>query len=153
MQPMRCGRFTMNIRPVFRCLVLAAWILVCSGALTYAAQAAVLYPDKPIHLIVPYPAGGGADHWGRLVAEKLAARLGQPIVVENISGKGGNNGTAVAAKAAADGDTLLLGSVGPLAVHQFTYASLPFSPQYDFVPIASSSPHPSCSSHHRPFRG
>ena len=142
MQSICGGRFTMNIQPLFRRLMLAAWILVCGGALTQAAQAAVLYPDKPIHLIVPYPAGGGADHWGRLVAEKLAKRLGQPIAVENISGKGGNNGTAVAAKAAPDGYTLLLGSVGPLAVHQFTYASLPFDPQHDFVPIAllESSP-------------
>jgi tripartite-type tricarboxylate transporter receptor subunit TctC len=115
---------------------------VTGGALTHASLAAARYPEKPIHLIVPYPAGGGADHWGRLVAEKLAARLGQPIVVENIPGKGGNDGTAVAAKAAPDGYTLLLGSVGPLAVHPFTYASLPFDPQRDFAPIAllESSP-------------
>lgn len=106
------------------------------------AQADVRYPDKPIHLIVPYPAGGGADHWGRVVAEKLAARLGQPVVVDNIPGKGGNNGTAAAAKAAPDGYTLLLGSVGPLAVHQFTYDALPFDPERDFVPVAllESSP-------------
>jgi len=100
------------------------------------------YPDKPIHLVVPFPAGGGADHWGRLVAAKLAERLGQPVIVENVPGKGGNNGTAVAAKAAPDGYTLLLGSIGPLAVHQYTYQSLSFDPEHDFVPIAllESSP-------------
>ena len=125
-----------------RFLRAAPWVVLIAGALTPAAEAAAAYPDRPVHLIVPYPAGGGADHWGRLVAEKLATRLGQPIVVENIAGKGGNNGTAVAARAVPDGYTLLLGSVGPLAVHQFTYASLPFDPQRDFVPIAllESSP-------------
>jgi len=100
------------------------------------------YPQKPIHLIVPYPAGGGADFWGRLVAEKLSNALGQPVIVDNIPGAGGNNGTAVAAKAAPDGYTLLLGSVGPLVVHPYTYKSLPFDPAKDFVPISllESSP-------------
>ena len=100
------------------------------------------YPNKPIHLIVPYPAGGGADFWGRLVAEKLGDVLGQPVIVNNIPGAGGNNGTAVAAKATPDGYTLLLGSVGPLDVHQYTYNRLPFDPAKDFVPISllESSP-------------
>jgi tripartite-type tricarboxylate transporter receptor subunit TctC len=100
------------------------------------------YPDRPLRLVVPYPAGGGADHWGRLVAEKLAEALGQPVVVENVPGAGGNNGTAVAAGATPDGYTLLLGSVGPLAVHQFTYSALAFDPERNFVPIAllESSP-------------
>ena len=100
------------------------------------------YPDKPVHLVVPYPAGGGADHWGRLVAAKLAERLGQQVIVDNVPGKGGNNGTAIAAKAAPDGYTLLLGSIGPLAVHPYTYQNLPFDPEHDFVPIAllESSP-------------
>jgi tripartite-type tricarboxylate transporter receptor subunit TctC len=68
--------------------------------------------------------------------------LGQPVEVSNIPGSGGNNGTAAAARAAPDGYTLLLGSVGPLAVHQSTYATLSFAPERDFVPIAllESSP-------------
>jgi len=100
------------------------------------------YPNKPIHLIVPYAAGGGADFWGRLVAEKLGTALGQPVIVENIPGAGGNNGTAVAAKATPDGYTLLLGSVGPLSVHPYTYNHLPFDPAKDFVPVSllESSP-------------
>jgi len=100
------------------------------------------YPNKPIHLVVPFPAGGGADFWGRLVAEKLGKALGQPVVVDNVPGAGGNNGTAVAAKATPDGYTLLLGSVGPLCVHQYTYNSLPFDPAKDFVPVSllESSP-------------
>jgi tripartite-type tricarboxylate transporter receptor subunit TctC len=105
-------------------------------------KAAAAYPVRPIHLIVPYPAGGGADHWGRLVASKLGEELHRPIVVENVPGHGGNDGTMVAARATPDGYTLLLGSVGPLVVHQFTYSSLAFDPLHDFTPIAllESSP-------------
>ena len=124
-------------------------MLFALGALAYAAffapsskSATPEYPVKPLHLIVPYAAGGGADYWGRLVARRLADRLGQAVLVDNIPGAGGNNGTAAAAAAAPDGYTLLLGSVGPLAVHQFTYSALSFDPEKDFVPIAllESSP-------------
>jgi tripartite-type tricarboxylate transporter receptor subunit TctC len=117
-------------------------LMSCSVFANDSTAATADYPSKPIHLIVPYPAGGGADHWGRLVAAKLAEQLGQPVEVENIPGRGGNNGTSVAAKAAPDGYTLLLGSVGPLAVHPFTYSALTFNAAKDFVPIAllESSP-------------
>src|SRR6185312_2699474 len=100
------------------------------------------YPERPLHLVVPFPAGGGADYWGRLVAKELADTLGQSVIVDNIPGAGGNRGTAAAAAAAPDGYTLLLGSVGPLAVHQFTYSELAFDPEKDFIPIAllESSP-------------
>ncbi len=91
---------------------------------------------------MPYPAGGGADFWGRLVASKMAETLGQPVLVDNIPGAGGNVGTAAAARAPSDGYTLLLGSTGPLAVHPFTYEALPFDPARDFAPVAllESSP-------------
>lgn len=107
-----------------------------------ASKESAQYPQRPIHLIVPYPSGGGADHWGRLVAKKLSERLGQEVLIDNVPGKGGNNGTALAARAAPDGYTLLLGSIGPLVVHPFTYAALPFDAEHDFVPIAllESSP-------------
>jgi tripartite-type tricarboxylate transporter receptor subunit TctC len=100
------------------------------------------YPRRPVRLIVPYPAGGGADFWGRLVASKMAETLRQPVLVDNIPGAGGNVGTGAAARAPADGYTLLLGSTGPLAVHPFTYDALPFEPARDFVPVAllESSP-------------
>jgi len=124
-----------------------AFTLFLAGALanlTYAAAAVAVsgYPDKPIHLIVPYPAGGGADYWGQLVGRKLADALGQQVIIDNIPGAGGNNGTAAASKAAADGYTLLLGSVGPLVVHPFTYEKLAFRAATDFEPIAllESSP-------------
>lgn len=120
-----------------------AWALAAFGAAFAQNPAATApYPARPIRLIVPYPAGGGADHWGRLVAATLTQALGRPVVVDNIPGAGGNNGTAAAAGATPDGYTLLLGSVGPLAVHQFTYSALAFQPERDFVPIAllESSP-------------
>jgi tripartite-type tricarboxylate transporter receptor subunit TctC len=122
----------------------ATWTLatysVCVAQNSGSAPAQ--YPERAIHLLVPYPAGGGADHWGRLVAEKLADKLGQPVIVDNIPGAGGNNGTAAAASGTPDGYTLLLGSVGPLVVHQFTYSALAFDPERNFVPIAllESSP-------------
>jgi tripartite-type tricarboxylate transporter receptor subunit TctC len=126
-------------------IVFSAAIILTSFAFAYAGSPktqAPVYPSKPIHLIVPFPAGGGADFWGRLVAEKLSDALGQPVVVENIPGAGGNNGTAAASKAAPDGYTLLLGSVGPLSVHQYTYNHLPFDPAKQFVPVSllESSP-------------
>lgn len=107
-----------------------------------ACCSAATYPEKPIRLIVPYPAGGGADYWGRLVAKKLSDSLGQPVIVDNIPGAGGNNGTAAAAGAKADGYTLLLGSVGPLAVHPYTYAKLAYDAEKNFVPVSmlESSP-------------
>ena len=81
-------------------LILKAGALAISAlCLAQASAAAHHYPDRPIHLVVPYPAGGGADHWGRLVAARLAEQLGQPIIVDNVPGKGGNDGTALAAYA------------------------------------------------------
>jgi tripartite-type tricarboxylate transporter receptor subunit TctC len=122
------------------------WGVLCSfitcGVVFATDGKAADYPVKPVHLIVPYPAGGGADSWARIVATQLAGELGQSIIVDNIPGEGGNNGTAAAAAASPDGYTLLLGSVGPLAVHPYTYTTLAFDPVKDFVPIAllESSP-------------
>jgi tripartite-type tricarboxylate transporter receptor subunit TctC len=103
---------------------------------------AAIFPAKPIHLIVPYPAGGGADYWGQLVGKKLGEALGRQVIIDNVPGAGGNKGTEAASKAPPDGYTLLLGSVGPLVVHPFTYEKLAFRAEKDFEPIAllESSP-------------
>jgi tripartite-type tricarboxylate transporter receptor subunit TctC len=137
--------YKMNKRALLRDLfaVVAVIAADCIGISTgQAAAAAAQYPDRPIRLIVPYPAGGGADYWGRLVARELSTTLGQRVDVENIPGTGGNIGTAAASKAKPDGYTLLLGSIGPLAVHPYTYASLQYNAAKDFVPVAllESSP-------------
>ncbi len=113
------------------------------GAALSAAMLAALppsagaqaYPDKPIRLIVPYPAGGSSDVMARAVAEKLTTALAVQIVVENRAGAGGNIAASVAARASADGYTLFFGAAGPLAVNPALYEKLPFDPVKDFMPI------------------
>ncbi len=89
---------------------LAAALLVCAA--TVQAQN---YPNQPIKLIVPWPPGGGVDTSARIISQPLSERLGQNIVIENRGGAGGNIGTEFAAKAKADGYTLLMGSSSPNA--------------------------------------
>jgi len=98
--------------------------------------AAQTYPTKPIRLIVPFAAGQGADVAARLIAQKLGDDLGQPLVIDNRPGAGGNIGAQAAAKATPDGYTLLVGSNGTHAANPALYATLPFDPIRDFVAIA-----------------
>ena len=100
------------------------------------ASLAQPYPNKPIRLIVPFAAGQGADAAARLVAQKLSDNIKQSIVIDNRPGAGGNIGSEAAAKAAADGYTLLVGSNGTHAANAALYAALPFDPQKDFVAIS-----------------
>jgi len=93
------------------------------------------WPAKPIRLILPFPPGGGTDILGRLVAERLAASLGQPVVIDNRGGAGGNLGAAEAAKAAPDGYTLLLAAT-TLAISKTLYSKLPYDPVRDLAPIS-----------------
>src|SRR5919109_2079769 len=101
--------------------------------LVAAAQA---YPNKPIHLIVPFPPGGPTDIVGRLVGQKISEALGQPVVVENRPGAGGTVGSAAVAKAPPDGYTLLYGSTSTLAIAPSLYKSLPYDPLKDFAPVS-----------------
>lgn len=98
------------------------------------AQAA--YPNKPIRLIVPFPAGGSTDIVGRVVAQKLSERLGQQVIVDNRGGAGGTIGTDVAAKAAPDGYTLTIGTTSTHAVAPGAYAKLQYNAEKDFAPIS-----------------
>jgi tripartite-type tricarboxylate transporter receptor subunit TctC len=92
------------------------------------------YPVRPIRFILPFPPGGGTDILGRLLAERLAANLGQPVVTENRGGAGGNVGAEAAARAAPDGYTLVL--VAPsLAISPTLYSKLNYDPVRDFAPI------------------
>lgn len=93
------------------------------------------YPARPIRIIVPYPAGGSADLMPRIFAEKLGAKWGQPVLVENRPGAGGNVGAEVAYRAEPDGYTLFATAPGPLIVNQNLYSKLPFDPA-QFVPVA-----------------
>jgi tripartite-type tricarboxylate transporter receptor subunit TctC len=101
-----------------------------SGALAQA------YPNKPVRVIIPFPTGGASDVTMRILADKLSAQMGQPLVIENRSGAGGNLGTELAAKATPDGYTLVLGASGPFAINKTLYKSLPYDPEKDFAPIA-----------------
>jgi len=93
------------------------------------------YPIRPITLVVPYAAGGGNDVMARIVADKMAAALGQPIVVENRGGAGGSIATRAVAHAAADGYTLGLGGTGTLAIDPSLYPNVGYDPRKDFAPI------------------
>lgn len=102
--------------------------------LTATAQAA--YPAKPIRLVVPFPAGGGADAIARTVAPKLSQVLGQSVVIDNKAGAGGNIGAEFVARAPADGYTLLYGTNGTHAINQTLYGNLRFDPVADFAPVS-----------------
>jgi len=100
------------------------------------AQAQAPYPDKPVRLVVPFPAGGGADNLARTIAPKAAQILGQAIVIDNKPGAGGNVGAAEVARAAPDGYTILHGTNGTHGINHALYAKPGFDPMKDFVPIA-----------------
>jgi tripartite-type tricarboxylate transporter receptor subunit TctC len=104
-------------------------------AISSAAHAQV-YPSKPIRMIVAYPPGGGTDIVARMVAQKLGETLGQGVLVENRGGASGNIGTEVAARAAPDGYTVLMGNVAPNAINASLFKNLPFDPVADFAPVS-----------------
>lgn len=91
------------------------------------------YPLKPVRLIVGFPAGGPADTFGRALAQGMAAELGQPVVVENISGVGGVLGVERAARAAPDGYTLCINSASPLVIAPYSLAKIPYDVKKDFA--------------------
>ncbi len=104
----------------------------CTGT---AAWAQAAYPNKPIKVIVPFAAGGATDVLARVLAEKMAVGLGQPMVIDNKPGAAGIIGTDAVAKAAPDGYTLLLGLSNSMLTNQFLYTKLPYSPERDIAPI------------------
>jgi tripartite-type tricarboxylate transporter receptor subunit TctC len=116
-------------------------VVVCLANALPQQAAAQTYPDRPITLVVPYPAGGGNDVLARIVAEKMAKSLGQSIVVENRGGAGGTIATRQVAKSTPDGYTLLI-ATSSLAINPSLYSNVGYDPRKDFAPIgllASSS--------------
>jgi tripartite-type tricarboxylate transporter receptor subunit TctC len=95
------------------------------------------YPDRPVHLVVPFPPGGPADIVARPLAEKLTAALGQPVIVINKSGASGTVGAAFVAKSDPDGYTLLMGTSNELTMSPGLYSQLPYDPARDFEPITT----------------
>lgn len=113
-------------------------IPVAAALMTNGAAAqdpAASYPDRPIHVIVPYAAGGGIDILARLIGQKLTESLGQPVIVENKPGASGELAAEYVKNATPDGYTLLVSSNGPMAVSPATNAKLRYSPLRDFAPI------------------
>jgi tripartite-type tricarboxylate transporter receptor subunit TctC len=114
-----------------------AFITVVGGTLltlAAGANATEPFPTRPVRLIVPYPAGGGTDIVGRVLGQKLHESLGQPIVIDNRGGAGGTIGTALAAKSAPDGYTLLLVPTSHV-INPSIYTKLPYDTEKDFAPI------------------
>ena len=117
-------------RVTLRCAAASLLTLTAAGALAQAA-----WPNKPVRIVVPYGAGSSPDVIARIVAEKLSPRLGQPVLVENRPGAGGNNGTGAVAKSAGDGYTFVISTNGPLVYNTVLYEKLPYDPFTELRPV------------------
>ena len=106
--------------------------LLCVLPLAAAADA---YPSKPIRFVVPYPAGGPLDTVARLLGQKVSESVKQPVIVDNKPGAGGNIGADAVAKSPGDGYTILMGAVATHAINPTLYASIPYDPIRDFIPV------------------
>ena len=122
----------MRIRALFATLV---WLAVLSSACPAAQDDAASYPNRPIHIVVPFPAGGPSDLVSRIIGQKMSETLGQPVVIDNRPGGNTIIGAQAVARAAPDGYTLLMAIDSTLVMNQFLYKSLPYDPFTDFAPI------------------
>ena len=111
-------------------------LVSCVLCLGIAGANAQSYPAKPIRIIVPFPAGGIADLFGRVIGQKFTEAWGQPTVVDNRPGAGGNIGAEIVAKSAPDGYTLVTGSIGTHAVNVSLFSKLPYDPIRDFAAVS-----------------
>lgn len=122
-----------NRRAVLGC-VAASFALALCAPLTAAAQDA--WPARPVRIVVPFAAGGTTDVVARALAKDLSEMWGQPVVVENRGGAGGNIAAELVARAEPDGHTLLVATQGIIAINKALYATLPYDPDADFTPLA-----------------
>lgn len=111
-----------------------ATVTLLAATLT-GAWAQSSWPSKPVRIVVPFPPGGTTDILARAVAPELGKAFGQPFIIENRGGAGGNVGTEIVAKSANDGYTLLMGTVGTHGINRALYDKLPYDPIKDFLPI------------------
>ena len=125
------------MRPM-KCLPL---MLACL-ATAVSAPTLAAFPDKPVKIIVGFPAGGPLDAHGRLLADRLQAALGQPVIIDYKAGAGGTVGADFVAKSAADGYTLLLANTGTMVINPAVYTKLSYNTLRDFVPIARTAQQP-----------
>lgn len=110
-----------------------AWFLVLMGAAGICWSQA--YPNKPVRMVVPYPAGGYYDLLARVIGAKLNDTWGQPLIVENRVGANGMVGTDYVAKSAPDGYTILMGGIGPFGISPSLYSKMAYDPVRDFAPV------------------
>jgi len=118
------------------------WVAIFLSSLNlmhygFAQTQTLNFPVKPVRIIVPQTPGGASDALARIVGQKLSEKWGQPVVIENRSGAGGNIGMDAVAKAPGDGHTLLMSYVGSHAINPSIYSKLPFDPEADFVAVAT----------------
>jgi tripartite-type tricarboxylate transporter receptor subunit TctC len=113
--------------------VAAATVGILAAPVTASAQA---YPTRPIQVIVPFAGGSASDVVMRILLDRMAKSIGQPFIVDNRPGAGGNIGTSAATKAAPDGYTLVMGSTGPMAANRTLYRDLGYDPDKDLEPIS-----------------
>jgi tripartite-type tricarboxylate transporter receptor subunit TctC len=123
----------MNGDPTMRFLATLALAAVTLPLMPIAHAEA--FPDKPIVLVIPFPPGGPTDAMARTLAAEMQNRLGQPMIVENRAGAGGNIGAEYVARAAPDGQTLLFGTSGPLAINASLYRKVNYDPVKSFAPV------------------
>jgi len=124
--------------PIFktnRRLALSSIALAAIGFIAIPAAAQTAWPAKPVRIVVPFAPGGTTDILARAVAPELTRAFGQPFIVDNRAGAGGNVGADLVAKSPADGYTLLMGTVGTHGINKSLYSKMPFDPQKDFAPI------------------
>lgn len=122
-----------NWRAVWRAMYVFVGAASLLGSSLAVAQSP--YPQKPVKVVVAFTAGGTTDILARIVAQQLTEKLKQPFVIDNKPGAGGNLGTEMVVRAPADGYTLIVNSVGPMAVNSTLYGKLPYNPMTDLVPI------------------
>jgi tripartite-type tricarboxylate transporter receptor subunit TctC len=126
----------------FSILVLTITTFASAATLVSAPARADEYPSRPIHLIVPFAAGGAADSTARVIASRISKTIGQPVVIENRGGAGAIIGTEFVNKADPDGYTLLLAQSGPISINPAVYKNLPYDPVKDFAPICLTTTYP-----------
>jgi tripartite-type tricarboxylate transporter receptor subunit TctC len=129
MIPLKGKKMKSSSQLVVKIFCLTLLVLVSGSALA-------AYPDRPVRLIVPFPPGGPTDIVARPLAQNLSENLGQQVIVDNRGGAGGNIGAAAVVKSAADGYSLLMGTVGTHAINASLYKKLTFDPVKDFAPVS-----------------
>jgi tripartite-type tricarboxylate transporter receptor subunit TctC len=120
------------------CLHALAWLCALALFLPTTAHAEDAYPTRPIHIVIPFPAGGPSDIAARIIAQRMSEDWGQPVIVDNRPGANTIIGAETVAKAAPDGYTLLMAIDSTLAMNQYLYKTLPYDPLNDFAPITTT---------------